>query len=220
VIPTPPDLFDEWIRLPVEVASSDPRFEVRRARPEEFERVYDVVDAAFGKKRSRAHYDWLYRANPFGRARCWIVIERATGAILKTGAGFPWPIWRGSEALKGALSGDSCAAAVAAQLAAVRRAYAGASVVQEFCASPVERGSRIVTVKAGQGERLSGALRGNVLPLRAVAPRARQHPGDSRASGWCGCRRGLSAGKSALRGVACAHQDDRADRSFRPTSTT
>ncbi len=171
MIPTPPDLFDEWHRLPVVLEARDPRFEVRRARPEEFERIYDVVDAAFAKKRSRAHYDWLYRENPFGRARCWIVSERATGEILKTGAGFPWPIWRGGEALKGALSGDSCTVPQWQRkgLAAVRRAYTQAHPwYREFCgiAGPNE-GSRIVTVKAGQGKELLGALGGGVMPLRA-----------------------------------------------------
>ena len=171
MIPTPPDLFDEWFRLPVVVESSDPRFEVRRAKPEEFDRIYDVVDSAFGKKRPRVHFDWLYRNNPFGRARCWIVIERASGAVLKTGAGFPWPIWRGAEALKGTLSGDSCTVPEWQRkgLAAVRRAFTRKHPwYEEFCgiAGPNE-GSRIVTTKAGEGDELLGALRGGVMPLRA-----------------------------------------------------
>jgi len=76
-------------------------FEVRRARPEEFERIYDTVDAAFGRKRPRELFDWLYVRNPGGIARCWIVVERETGTILKTGAGFPWPILRGGPASLG-----------------------------------------------------------------------------------------------------------------------
>lgn len=172
MIATPPDVFDEWLRLPVEARSRDPRFEVRRARPEEFERIYEVVDAAFGRKRSRDHYDWIYRRNPCGRARCWIVVERESGAILKTGAGFPWPIWRGRQALKGTLSGDACTVPAFQRrgLAAVRRDFVeNHPWHRDFCgiAGPNE-GSRIVTQKAGKGDELLGPLRGGTLPLRAA----------------------------------------------------
>jgi len=76
LIPTPPDPFEEWMRTPVSDGPEDSPFEVRRAQPEEFEKVYDTVDAAFGRKRPRELYDWLYRGNPTGIARRWIVIER------------------------------------------------------------------------------------------------------------------------------------------------
>jgi len=172
LIPTPPDRFAEWFGAPVVVPSSDLRFEVRRAAPEEFERVYDVVDLAFGKPRPRAHFDWLYRRNPFGLARCWIVAWRESGAILKTGAYFPWPIWRGRDALLGALSGDACTVPEWQRkgLAAVRRAYSRAHPwYREYCgiAGPNE-GSRIVSQKAGEGAQLLGTLRGASLPLRGA----------------------------------------------------
>lgn len=170
MIPTPADLFDEWMRLPVVAEPTDPRFEVRRAMPEEFDRIYDVVDLAFGKKRPRAQYDWLYRENPFGRARCWIVTHRATGEIVRSGAGFNWPIWRGQEALKGSLSGDTCTVPDWQRkgLSRVRRPFSRAHPWHgEFCgiAGPNE-GSRIVTQKQGDAHKLLGALRGGVLPLR------------------------------------------------------
>ncbi len=173
MIPTPPDRFEEWLRLPVAGPEGDPRFEVRRARPEEFARIYDCVDAAFGRKRPRALFEWLYCDNPFGRARCWIVLERASNALLKTGASFPWPIWRGREPLLGALSGDACTIPAWQRkgLAAVRRAQTRAHPwYAEFCgiAGPNE-GSRAVSQKAGEGDQLLGMLRGASLPLRAAS---------------------------------------------------
>ena len=52
-IPIPNDLYDEWLALPVPLEPEDRRFVVERARPEQFEAIYDCVDAAFGKKRDR-----------------------------------------------------------------------------------------------------------------------------------------------------------------------
>ena len=76
LILVPADPYEEWLSLAVPEPSPDPRFEVRRAEDHEYELVYDCVDAAFGKKRPRAVYDWLYRDNPYGRAQCWITIEQ------------------------------------------------------------------------------------------------------------------------------------------------
>lgn len=171
MIPTPADGFEEWFRVPVVVEGADPRFDVRRAHPDEFERVYDLVDAAFGRKRPRALYDWLYRRNPCGRAQCWIVVDRKSGELLKTGANFPWPIWRGSEPLRGRLAGDACTAPAWQRkgLTAVRRRFARAHPwYAEQCgiAGPNE-GTRIVVHKAGDGQELLGALPGGTLVLRA-----------------------------------------------------
>lgn len=171
MIPTPADPFEEWLRLPLQVESSDPRFDVRRAKPAEFERIYDVVDLAFGKKRSRAQFDWLYRDNPFGKARCWIVIERESGEILKSGAGFPWPIWRGREPLLGSLAGDAATLPHWQRkgLTAIRRSFYNAHPwCDDFCGigGPNES-SRIVSRKAGDKHLLLGALVGGLVPLRS-----------------------------------------------------
>ena len=171
MIPTPPDPFDEWLHAPLGAVAGDPRFEVRRARPEEFERVYDVVDSAFGKKRPRGLFDWMYRKNPYGRARCWVVVENQTGQWVKTGAGFPWPIWRGNEPQLGTLAGDSCTVREWQRrgLAAVRRRYTLAHPWNNRFvgfAGPNE-GSRIVGRKAGNSRKQLGALRGGVAPIDA-----------------------------------------------------
>jgi len=107
LIPTPPDPFDEWLRQPVKVSPPDSPYEVRRITPDEYERLWDTVDAAFERKRPRAQYEWLYRHNPFGRARCWVVVERSSGDFIKVGSYFPWPIWRGREVLMGSFGGDA-----------------------------------------------------------------------------------------------------------------
>jgi len=70
--------FEQWLHAPMDEASPDPRFEVRRARPEDFEAIFDLVDDVFDMKRPRAQYDWLYRRNPYGLARCWITLGKET----------------------------------------------------------------------------------------------------------------------------------------------
>jgi len=76
LIPTPPDPFEEWLRAPTPDGPKDSRFIVRRALPEEYERIFDTIDAAFRLKRRPEVFDWLYRRNPHGFARCWILVER------------------------------------------------------------------------------------------------------------------------------------------------
>jgi len=172
VIETPADLFDEWMSLPLSVEGDDPRFNVRRAAPEDYERIYDCVDAAFGKKRPRALYDWLYRENPFGRARVWIVEEIATERILKTGAFYPWPIWRGDRPLRGSLSGDAATVpdwqrkGLSSIRRKVRRGHPWSRKIATI-AGPNE-GSRTVTTKAGEGSSMLGPLKGGVAVLRGA----------------------------------------------------
>jgi GNAT superfamily N-acetyltransferase len=98
--------FEEWLNSPVERTSRDPRFEVRRATQNDFERIFDLVDTVFGTKRARTAYEWLYRANPTGIARCWLVIERSSGSLVANQCRFPWPVAHGSERIEGEFSGD------------------------------------------------------------------------------------------------------------------
>ncbi|HVN88066.1 MAG TPA: GNAT family N-acetyltransferase [Candidatus Binatia bacterium] len=105
-----PDRFDDWLRVPVPLESTHPRFDIRRARPEEFEAIYDLVDESFGRRRPRALYEWFYRRNPFGLARCWIVIDRGSGKIVSSSASWPWPIAHGDEAVDGTLGADTAVA--------------------------------------------------------------------------------------------------------------
>jgi hypothetical protein len=102
--------FEEWFQAPLPENSSDPRFEVRRAHPTEFERLYDLVDEVFGVKRPRAVFDWLYRANSAGVARGWVVEEKATRRRLCRGAFWPWALAHGLEPHLGYLAGDSVVA--------------------------------------------------------------------------------------------------------------
>ncbi len=100
------DRFEEWLRAPAPLESQDPRFDVRRAVPADFERIYDVVDEGFGVKRPRPLYDWLYRRNPFGLACCWVVIDRASGRLVANTASWPWPMARGRQPIEGIQAGD------------------------------------------------------------------------------------------------------------------
>jgi len=106
MLPRVADRFEEWFEAPLRAESSDPRFEARRAHPSEFERLYDLVDAAFGVKRPRSVFDWLYRENPGGVAHCWVVEEKRTARLVCQGALWPWPLARGSEPRPGYLNGD------------------------------------------------------------------------------------------------------------------
>ena len=83
--------FEQWLHAPMDEASPDPRLEVRRARPEDFDAIFDLVDEVFGTKRTRACYDWLYRRNPNGVARCWITVDKETRKIVASTSDFPWP---------------------------------------------------------------------------------------------------------------------------------
>ncbi len=98
--------FEEWLSAPVGCTSRDPRFEIRRATPNDFEQIFDLIDTVSQTKRARAVYEWLYYANPLGTARCWPVIERKTGQVVASGSRFPWPVARVNERIEGEFSGD------------------------------------------------------------------------------------------------------------------
>lgn len=98
--------FEAWLRAPL-AASPDLRFDVRRATVAEFDRIYEVIDQAFARPRPRALYDWLYRRNPMGVGRCWLVSEKRSGRLVGSAAMWPWPIARAAEPLRGMVDGDS-----------------------------------------------------------------------------------------------------------------
>ncbi|MBI1817095.1 MAG: hypothetical protein HYR72_19135 [Deltaproteobacteria bacterium] len=104
------DRFAEWLHAPAPRESTHPRFDVRRARPQEFDAIYDLVDETFGIKRSRAAYDWLYRRNPCGTARCLVAIDRASGQMVGNTSSWPWPMARGTQPVEGDLEGDTVTA--------------------------------------------------------------------------------------------------------------
>jgi len=110
VVRPQPDRFEEWLRVPVPGRCSDPRFEVRRAELRDFPAIYALVDQVFGVVRPRAQYDWLYRDNPSGRARVWIVIETATGRLVGTSAAWPWPAAHGAVPAQAVSEGDAAVA--------------------------------------------------------------------------------------------------------------
>ena len=99
--------FDEWLRAPLVAPACDPHFEIRRAQPDDFEEIYEVVDEAFHRRRPRSYFDWLYRRNPLGLARCLITIERTSGRIVGSEARCSWPIAKGAELIPGELTGDA-----------------------------------------------------------------------------------------------------------------
>ena len=104
------EFFDAWRSAPLRVANPDPRFELRRAGESEFDRIFDLVDEISSINRSRAMFDWLYRRNPRGLARCFIVYEKQTHRLIASNARFPWPINQGANSIEGYLTGDAVVA--------------------------------------------------------------------------------------------------------------
>lgn len=85
------DLFEDWYHAPMTDSAAVPGFHVRHSTPDDFGAIWDLVDDAFGVRQPRPLYEWLYRKNPRGPARCFNVIEDATSEIETTGAHIPWP---------------------------------------------------------------------------------------------------------------------------------
>lgn len=167
------DAFDEWLRAPVPALSPDPRVEVRRAQVSEFERVYDLIDEAFAFKRSRALSDWLYRRNPYGVARCWISVERATGTLVGSVVNWPWPLAHGLRPLPAAQGGDA-AVAPGWQRQGIHEVAGQIRESHPWIRSTVNygwpnAGSVQRVRKTDKAARLLGALPVRVLPLRARA---------------------------------------------------
>jgi hypothetical protein len=68
--------------------------------------MYDLVDQVLEVRRPRAAYDWWYRRNPEGVARCWTAFERASGQLISVSVRWPWPMASRTERLPGCLAGD------------------------------------------------------------------------------------------------------------------
>jgi hypothetical protein len=180
MLPKTKDRFEEWLRMPLPREAGDPRFEIRRAPPWEFERIYDLVDATFGVARPRVLYDWLYRRNPGGMARCWIVSEKHSGQLISSAAHLPWPIARGGEALWGFQVGDA-AAAPGFQRQGISELRGRAHTWDPDYAKEIRfawPNEKAIGHKRkhGHGSEILGPLSDGVLPLDATA--------RSRIRGW------------------------------------
>ncbi len=165
------DDFDEWLRVPVASMSEDPRIEVRRGQPAEFEQIFDLVDEAFASKRSRALSDWAYRRNPYGLARCWISVERATGRLVGAAVNWPWPLAHGMCPLAAAQGGDAAVArgwqhqGIHANAGRVRESHPWTRSVVNF--GWPNSGSVRRIHKNAKASRLVGVLPRRMLVLRA-----------------------------------------------------
>jgi Acetyltransferase (GNAT) domain len=167
----PASRFEEWLRAPAALESAHPRFDVRRALPVEFDRIYDLVDESFGGKRPRALYDWMYRRNPYGLARCWVAIDRASGRLVGSANSWPWPMARGRQPLEGTQSGDWAVApgwqghGISGLCADVLASRAGQAEIIGI-AWPNGR-SREAAIKLGRAHKIIGPIPKAVLILNA-----------------------------------------------------
>lgn len=166
----PADRFDEWLQIPVALESTHPHFDIRRARPADFDAIFDLVNAAFGYMRPRPVYDWLYRRNPYGLARCWVVYDRGSGQLLGSTAAWPWPMARGEQPVEGTLGGDWVIApgwqrqGIGSLRADVRRTHPWQQRITSL-SWPNEK-SRARSVKVGRGDNVLGSIPRHVLLLR------------------------------------------------------
>jgi len=210
------DRFDEWLHAPAPVESTHPRFDIRRAVPAEFDGIYDLVNTAFGFNRSRARYDWIYRRNPYGLARCWIVIDRASGRLVSSAASWPWPISRGAQCVEGAQDGDTVVAPGWQRLGIdglrteVWRSHAWNATTIAL-SWPNEK-SRAAAIKRGRGARVLGPVPKAVLMLDTRAFLAeRGWPAFASAAGGAVVDTALTAWRKLLcrRGVRLAIEEVR-----------
>ncbi len=100
------DLFEQWLAAPLAAGSGDPRFVIERASGVDYERIYGFVGQVFGVRRPRAEFDWLYRDNPRGPARCWIATDVTNGQLAYCGASWPWATLRAGTRVHGFVGGD------------------------------------------------------------------------------------------------------------------
>ncbi len=167
------DRFEEWLHAPAHLESTHPRFDIRRAVPAEFEGIYELVNDVFGFQRSRAHYDWIYRGNPDGTARCWVVFDRASGRLVSSIASWPWPMARGAQAVEGAQDGDAVVArewqrqGIDGLRTEAWRSHAWQATTIAL-SWPNEK-SRGAGIKRGRGARIVGPVPKAVLMLNAKA---------------------------------------------------
>ena len=200
--------FESWFRAPVRTTCRDPRFEIRRAAPDDFPKIYDLVDRDFGMRRDRAAYEWLYTRNPGGMARCWLMIERARGRPVASIARYPWPVAFGSERLPGEFGGDMAISpewqhkGLYPVFMEVRDSHAwhGDTVI---LGAP-NLGSRKALAKLGLGDTVMGPFPSVVLPLDLagmLAHRSSPHVAASFASG------AVNATLAAWRRLVLAHDE-------------
>ena len=167
------DRFEEWLHAPAPLESTHPRFDIRRAVPAEFDAIYDLVNDAFGFKRSRPRYDWMYRRNPYGTARCWVVLDRASGRLVGSIASWPWPMAWGAQGVEGAQDGDSVVApgwqrqGIDGLRVEVWRSHAWQA--KTIALSWPNQKSRGAGIKRGRAARMMGPVPMAVLILNAKA---------------------------------------------------
>ncbi len=103
----------DWQEAQQPFQSPDPRFEFRLSSPEDFPEIYALLNTVFNSQRTTAEYDWIYKRNPYGEARCRVVAEKNSGRIVHTCAHFPWPLNKGDQQSAAVHVGDTATLASA-----------------------------------------------------------------------------------------------------------
>jgi hypothetical protein len=162
--------FDEWYRAPGVYDCPEPLLEMRRVRADEFDAVWDLIDVGFASKRSRAMFDWLYRSNPGGLARCCVAVERSTGRFVATTSDFPWSAARGPRAIRAIVAGDQVVhpdwRGRRTSLLLVRYRSAHPRYANAIRINWPNARSRHVLQRDGRGDEIAGWLRHALLPIR------------------------------------------------------
>jgi GNAT superfamily N-acetyltransferase len=160
---------EDWLAQPVLATCRDERFEIRRATPDEYPAIRELLGEAFGTLRNAELHDWLYRKSPNGYARCWITLERATGALVANETRWPWPLAWGRRVLRGEMIGDAAVATrfqrqgvgdLRAPFRTSHPWYADTAAI-----SWPNEASRQAANKHGYGDRLQGPIPSATRPL-------------------------------------------------------
>jgi hypothetical protein len=84
---------------------ADSEFHVRPAAPSDRAEIESLIGEMIPGCDVSARWDWLYDANPAGRALTWLAMSRG-GEVAGCTSFFPFRLWLHGTAVRGALGGD------------------------------------------------------------------------------------------------------------------
>ena len=81
-------------------------FRVRPAEEPDTDEILALLAEHLPEADPSARFDWLYVANPGGRALTWLAVDEDSGQVAGLTSFFPFRLWEGGREVLGALGGD------------------------------------------------------------------------------------------------------------------
>ncbi len=72
------------------------------------DQIIDLHRKLLTSSADRKRFEWLYKRNPFGQARVWVIENSMSNAVIGTAAAFPRSLWNGLRREIGWVLGDFC----------------------------------------------------------------------------------------------------------------